>query len=119
MTRPVRQTIFARIAPSGGRWSYMRGLIIAGAIVLGPVVVVACVDGLATGPVGEEVGAVFDVLPRFKHAHACPPGFMDVFRGDPLFDSSVNRNENDKICSNGHTLVDDAGLRIRRKVKKK
>ena len=32
----------------------MRGLIIAGAIVLGPALVVACVDGLATGPVVED-----------------------------------------------------------------
>ena len=97
----------------------MRGLIIVGAIALGPALVVACVDGLATGPVVEEFNAAFSVQGGKKHAHRCPPGFSEVFDDDDeLWDASVDRNDTGKICSNGHALIDDNNQR-RKKAKKK
>ena len=96
----------------------MRGLIIAAAIVLGPVVVVACVDGLATGPVGDEFGAVFHVNPGIKHGHRCPHGFAEILDTAAEFNPSVDRNNNGKLCSNGHALVDDVVSPIKKKVVK-
>ncbi len=37
----------------------------------------------------------------------CPPGFDEVLSGDPLFDSSVDRNNNGRICNKGRATTDD------------
>jgi hypothetical protein len=37
----------------------------------------------------------------------CPPGFDEVLSDDPLFDPSVDRNNNGRICSKGAAMTDD------------
>ena len=89
----------------------MRGLIIAVALVLGPVVVIACVDGLATGPDVEGIDAV-----SMARATQCPSPFTPV---SSELDPSVDRNENNTICQKGPALVDDNVPVMKKKAKKK
>ena len=56
-------------------------------------IVLACSQADLTAPNEDGLEPAFGV-----RGSSCPPGFTTVFSGDPLFDPSVDRNEDGEIC---------------------